>query len=110
MYVTLTFAQQLTLNDMSQRHIQDVFGFQGPLSGITYNLTQDQLLKSLYNLKQLYQENSQSIKQSQLIVITHFVYIIMFSIVGLIYVHSVTEKRPPGQRFFEITVLYCLAS
>ena len=25
-------------------------------------------------------------------------------------VRIVTEKRPPGQRFFEITVLYCLAS
>ena len=34
------------LNYMSQRRIPKVFSFQGPLSGITYHLMQDQL--SLY--------------------------------------------------------------
>ena len=53
MYVALTFDQQPTSNYVPQKHPKSIRGVQGALSGITYNLIQDQL--SLYvTFKELY--------------------------------------------------------
>ena len=38
-----TLGQQQTVTYISQRHIPNVFGFQAPLSGITYNLMWEEL-------------------------------------------------------------------
>ena len=82
MYAALTFDQQQTSNYMSQRCIPKVFSFQGPLSGITYHLMQDQL--RLYVTLSGF--TKRTTKLSKLLVTVHCVYTVVLFVVCLMSV------------------------